>query len=72
MSEIFIKAGSVTNAQRIESLLKKNGYRAAIRRSSKVKRGEGCGYSVIAKGDIGEIAELIKNSRIKYTEFKVL
>ena len=72
MSEIQIKAGSVTNAQRIESLLKRNGYRVTIRRSSKIKKGEGCGYSVLVKGDALKISELIKNSRIKYTEFKVL
>ena len=72
MSEIQIKAGSVTNAQRIESLLKRNGFKVAIRRSSKIKKGEGCGYSVLVKGDAQKISELIKNSRIKYTEFKVL
>ncbi len=72
MSEIQIKAGSVTNAQRIESLLKRNGYRATIRRSSRIAKGEGCGYSVILKGESGKVLELINNSRIKYKEFKVL
>ena len=72
MSEIHIKAGSVTNAQRIESLLKKNGYKAMIRRSSRISKGEGCGYSVVVKGDAEKVSELINNSRIKYKEFKLL
>lgn len=72
MSEIHIKAGSVTNAQRIESLLKKKGYKAIIRRSSKIKKGEGCGYSVIIKGDEKKVLELLENSRIKYKEIKIL
>ena len=72
MSEIHIKAGSVTNAQRIESLLKKNGYKAIIRRTSKIAKGEGCGYSVIVRGDAQKILELINNSRIKFREFKML
>ena len=70
MSELQIKAGSTTNAQRIESLLRKNGYRAAIRRSS--DKSEGCGYRVTVKGDAEKIVKLIKNSKIKYTEFNIL
>lgn len=66
MSEIQIKVGSITNAQRIKKLLKQNGIKASIQRSSNIKRGEGCGYSVTATGYTDEITELVKHSKIKY------
>ena len=70
MSEIEIKVGSITNAQRIQKLLKQNGIKASINRSSNIKSGEGCGYYVKAVGYRDEIAELVEHSRIKYLKIK--
>lgn len=50
---LYIKVGSITNAQRGVRLLKMQGYKAQIKRLENPSKADGCGYSVVvnAKND---------------------
>ena len=65
MAEIKIKVGSVTNAQRAKKVFELSGYRALIRRSLTIKKGEGCGYSVVVKCDAPTARALLKKAGIR-------
>ena len=61
-----IKVGSVTNAQRALSVLRKNGYKANITRIEKPEAGDGCGYVIrispsVAKGAV----EVLERNGVK-------
>lgn len=70
MAEIQVKVGSVTNAQKAKRLLKQNGYYCYIRRSADIKKGEGCGYSVIFRGDSEKGLNILENSGIRIISVK--
>lgn len=47
---MYIKVGSVTNAQRAREALRKNGIKSYLQRLENPEPGDGCGYVV----EIGE------------------
>ncbi len=61
---LYIKVGSITNAQRSASLLRSSGYRPKIVRIEKPEHEDGCGYAVEvnAKGD--EPVNILKKNGI--------
>lgn len=46
---IYIKVGSITNAQRAKSVLMKNSVSSEIKRIEDPKPGDGCGYTLKIK-----------------------
>ena len=64
MAEITVKVGSVTNAQKAKRILLKKGYRAAVKRTSQIKKGDGCGYSIVTQGDSGTVLSILKQAGI--------
>ena len=43
---LYIKVGSITNAQRAKSVLNKNSVKAVIQRLENPVPGDGCGYVI--------------------------
>ena len=46
---LYIKVGSITNAQRAKTVLNKNKIKASVKRLENPKPGDGCGYVVKAE-----------------------
>ena len=65
MAEIWIKVGSITNAQRAKRELIENGFSAKISRSQKIKKGEGCGYSILTDCEKQNALRLLKKAGIR-------
>lgn len=65
MAEIRVKVGSVTNAQRAKRALLSHGMQATVKRAIHIKKGDGCGYSVVFYGDVDAGLGYIKNAGIK-------
>ena len=63
---LYIKVGSITNAQRAKSILNKNRIKASVLRLENPKPGDGCGYAVKAedRGD-KDVIEILKNHSIR-------
>ncbi|MBR0415401.1 MAG: DUF3343 domain-containing protein [Clostridia bacterium] len=65
MAEIRVKVGSVTNAQKAKKVLLNNGIHAAIKRAVQIKKGDGCGYSVVFVGEREPALLYLKQAGIK-------
>lgn len=65
MSETQVKVNSITYAAKGKKILTDNGFKAYIRRSRKIEKGEGCGYSIYFAGDRDKGLALLKNYGIK-------
>ena len=65
MTEITVKVGSVTGAQKGKRILLKHGYRASIKRATHIKKGEGCGYGIVTQGDANKVISILKEAGIK-------
>ncbi|MDE5605614.1 MAG: DUF3343 domain-containing protein [Eubacterium sp.] len=63
---LYIKVGSITNAQRAKSILNKNRIKASVVRLENPKPGDGCGY-VVKVDDRGDknVIEILKNHSIR-------
>ena len=63
---LYVKVGSITNAQRAKSILNKNRIKASVLRLQNPQPGEGCGYAVKVE-DRGDknIIEILKNHSIR-------
>ncbi len=62
---LYIKVGSITNAQRAKSILNKNSFKAIIQRLDNPAPGDGCGY-VIRTEDNGKNArEILERNGIR-------
>ena len=60
-----IKLGSITNAQRAQKLLSKEGISARVSRLSNPKSGDGCGYIIKAYNkDSEKIMHILSNEGI--------
>ncbi len=59
---LFIKVGSVTNAQRGQRILSKHGFRANIKRVENPSKADGCGYALeVSSNDSAPVSLLEKN-----------
>ncbi len=60
-----IATGTITYAIKGRDILRSKGYKARIERRNSDLGTLGCGYSIIATGDIGQMESLLKTSGIK-------
>lgn len=62
---LYIKIGSVTNAQRAVSVLKKNKIKAQIIRMDNPQPGDGCGYMIKVSKEEGDSVHILQNNGIR-------
>lgn len=62
---LYIKVGSVTNAQRAKSVLNKNSIKANIQRLDNPAPGDGCGYVVKAEDNGKNIREILERNGVR-------
>jgi hypothetical protein len=68
-----IKAGSITNAQRVARALKSNGYKTTISRIENPQPNDGCGYVIkVLADDENKILSILQKSNIAYLGVEVL
>ncbi|MCH5190865.1 MAG: DUF3343 domain-containing protein [Oscillospiraceae bacterium] len=72
MNKAIIKFSSVTYALKAKDVITDNGGKAQIRKNPNPKKGEGCGYSLIAVGNISRIISLLDTNKIKYTGYEMV
>ncbi len=60
-----IYVSSVTNAMRGKRLLEKQGYTVHMQRSSRALDENGCGYSLLVRGDGASAAQLLRQAGIR-------
>lgn len=61
----YIKIGSVTNAQRAVSVLRKNKIKAQIIRMDNPQHGDGCGYMIKVNKEESEAVHILQNNGIR-------
>lgn len=69
MDKYVISTGTVTYALRGRDLLRNNGFKAYIERSTANDR-IGCGYSITVAGNINKIIECLNRQDIRIAEIK--
>ena len=57
---LYIKVGSITNAQRSQRSLRQNGYKSIIKKLENPSPQDGCGYMVVNTYTEEPISILIK------------
>ena len=65
MAEITVKVGSVTNAQKGKRILVKNGFHAKVKRAAILRKGDGCGYTIVFQGNSEQGIQLLKQAGIR-------
>lgn len=65
MMVLYIKVGSVTNAQRGHKILSTKGYKSRIKRIENPDRSEGCGYALEVDANDETPVEILEKNRIK-------
>ncbi|MBQ9861729.1 MAG: hypothetical protein IJO75_05655 [Clostridia bacterium] len=56
---------SVTNAMRGKALLERQGFTVHMQRSSRAKETDGCGYSLLVRGEVQPITALLGKAGIR-------
>lgn len=67
-----MKFSSVTHALRAKEIIVQNGGKAIIRKNQHPSKNEGCGYSVIATGNIDKIIKIININNINYIGYEYI
>ncbi len=63
---LYIKVGSITNAQRAKSVLMKYSVKAEVKRAEQIKQGDGCGYMIkVYDSDENKVINILSNNGIK-------
>lgn len=62
---LYIKLGSVTNAQRAYKILYSSGYKPRIKRIENPDKSEGCGYAVELACDDEKPIDILEKNRMK-------
>lgn len=62
---LYIKIGSVTNAQRAVSVLKRNKIKAHIIRMNNPQPGDGCGYMIKVRKEDGDSVHILQDNGIR-------
>lgn len=65
MINLYIKVGSITNAQRGQRLLRAKGYKAQIKRVEKPTDDEGCGYLLAVKAENKMPVDILSSNGIE-------
>ncbi|MBR4911158.1 MAG: DUF3343 domain-containing protein [Clostridia bacterium] len=63
MNKYMIVTPSVTYALKGRDALRRAGFRADIERRN--RQGGGCGYGIVANGDIKKIEQVLNNASVK-------
>lgn len=61
---LYIKVGSITNAQRAQKILRSKGYRAQIKKIDNPSPGDGCGYALLVDTQSDEPLTILKKNGI--------
>lgn len=69
MQKYVISTGTVTYAIKGRDILRRNGYKTGVERSSGPGR-IGCGYGVAFTGDLPKAEKLLRSAGIKILEIK--
>ena len=56
---------SVTNAMRSKTLLERQGFTVYMQRSSHVQERDGCGYSLLVRGEMQPVTALLQKAGIR-------
>ncbi len=72
MTEICVKVGSVTNAQKGKRVLNHHGYSCKIRRALSIRKGDGCGYMLQFTGDEEAALHLLRRAGVRIISVEVL
>ncbi len=56
---------SVTNAMRGKALLERQGFTVHMQRSARAKETDGCGYSLLVRGETQPITALLSKAGIR-------
>lgn len=65
MEGVYFNVSSVTNAMRGKNLLEKNGIHGYINRTVDAEGNNGCGYSLLVRGDAGRAESLLRAAGIR-------
>lgn len=65
MDSYSIATGTVTYAVKGRDILRRNGFKARIERTSAPEKRIGCGYTVVIEGNIKKAEEILKNAGVK-------
>lgn len=69
---LYIKVGSITNAQRGQRVLRSKGYKAEIKKIENPSQTDGCGYALEVMSSDEAPVEILKKSRIQIRGVEVL
>lgn len=62
---LYMKVGSVTNAQRGAAALKRQGYKPVIKRLENPTKTDGCGYVIVVKAQDDEPVNIVEKSGVR-------
>lgn len=62
---LYIKVGSITNAQRARNILQKKSVKAYVQRIENPAPGDGCGYAVRVESDSKNAVPILEKNGIK-------
>ena len=67
MREYQIYTGTITYAIKGRDVLRRHGYKSHVERISAAGKS-GCGYTIVAFGDISKIEGLLRKAGVKFLE----
>lgn len=62
---LYIKVGSITNAQRAHSILQRNSVKAYVQRLENPQPGDGCGYVLKAEENGKNLIQILERNGVK-------
>ncbi len=65
MQNLYIKVGSITNAQRGQRLLRSKGYKSQIKKIENASKSDGCGYELLVKASSDAPVDILEADGIK-------
>lgn len=65
MQNLYIKVGSITNAQRGQRLLRSKGYKSQIRKAENPSKSDGCGYELIVRSNNDSPIDILEDNGIE-------
>ncbi len=65
MQSVYINVSSITNAMRGRELLERNGIHGYINRTVDEEGNNGCGYSILVRGDAERAQSLLTAAGIR-------
>ncbi len=65
---LYIKAGSVTNAQRAQRILRAKGYKLKIKKIENPSHSDGCGYALEVMTDSDKPLDILRENAVKFSE----